>query len=113
MDAKPTASEIIDQNIAVIEEFFTGIANGNYYNGMCWRLYLDMRDSSIIKSVRVGFDTKVYRNDGSLIEIARAHGYIDTPEDELFTDGCDLMDFKYGEWLSDLEERIAEALADS
>lgn len=108
-----TAYDIINQadNIKVIEQFFIGIASCNYYDGMCYRLYLDLDDNSIMESVEASENTWMQRDDGSLVEIARACGYCDTPADERYTDGCDLSDYGYAEWLDSLESTISDAIA--
>lgn len=107
-----TAYDIINQadNIKVIERFFIGLASGDYYDGRCYSLYLDLDDNSITESVEASANTWQQRDDGSLVEIVRECGYCDTPADERYTNDCDLSDFGYAEWLDNLESTISDAI---
>ncbi len=105
-----TANDISSrpENATVLETFFAGIASCDYYDGHCYRLYLDLDDNSISEHMEASENSWLQRDDGSLVEIIRVSGYCDTPEDERYTDGCDLTDYGYAEWLDMIESRIAE-----
>jgi hypothetical protein len=93
----------------VLEEYFAGIASGEYYDGSSWQLYLDLDDGSLMIHQEVSSQSWLQREDGSLVQLAEVSGYCDTPADERYTDGCDLCDYGYPEWLDMISERIAEA----
>ncbi|MDX8400822.1 MAG: hypothetical protein R8K20_11345 [Gallionellaceae bacterium] len=105
-----TATKIIENNIGTVVDYFEGVASCDYYDGLCRRLYLDLDDNSISESTEASENTWLQRDDGSLVEIARISGYCDTPDDERYTDGCDLMDYGYDVWVGELEGKINAAI---
>ncbi len=105
-----TAQEIIDANESVLVEFFEGIASCNYYDGTSYQLYLDLDDSSLSIYQEASDQSWIQRDDGSLVQIHRVSGYCDIPADERYTDGCDLNDYGYGEWVEDIKVAIEQAL---
>lgn len=100
-------------NQDMLQSFFTGIASGDYYDGMSHQLYLDLDDGSLREITEASDNTWIQRDDGSIIQIARVSGYCDIPADERYTDGCDLIDFGYGEWLEEIEAKITQALREA
>lgn len=108
-----TAQEIISSstNEAVLVEFFTGIASCNYYDGMSYQLYLDRDDNTLSIHQEVSNQSWLQRDDGSLVQVECVCGYCDIPVDERYTDGCDLNDYGYGEWIDMIEQKIDTALA--
>jgi len=100
-----------DANINVLGTFFAGMASGDYYDGLCYRLYLDTTDGSITEHVEASENSWLQRDDGSLVEIAKACGYTDTPDSDRYADGDDLADYGYGDWLDMIEAKVAEAIA--
>jgi len=97
-----------EPNQATLEEFFTGIASCEYYDGSCYRLYLDTDDDSLSIDRQASSNNWLQRDDGSLIEIDRVSGCCDTPEDERYVAGCDLCDYGYTEWLEQIAKKIEE-----
>jgi hypothetical protein len=95
----------------VLEEYFAGIASGEYYDGSSWQLYLDLDDDSLMIHQEVSSQSWLQRDDGSLARIDTVSGYCGTPAEELYSDGCDLCDYGYPEWLAMMRVRIAEALS--
>lgn len=108
-----TSSEIMNNetNQAILEEFFTGIASCNYYDGSSYQLYLDTDDDSLIINQEASDDTWIQRDDGSLKLIWRISGYCDIPKEERYTEGRDLLDYGYQEWLEQVEQEISEVTA--
>ena len=98
-------------NQAILLEFFTGIASCDYYDGMSYQLYLDTDDNTLSIQQEVSSNSWLQRDDGSLVQIHAVSGYADTPADERYTDGCDLSDYGYGEWIDMIEQQIVQALA--
>ena len=99
-------NEIIEKNFKIVTEFFTGIASGNYYDGSCYRLYLDLEDNSMRISQEVSENTWQQRDDNSLICLETVSGYSDIPEEELYHEGDSLYDFEFQYWLDGLEDTI-------
>ena len=97
---------IMARNSKVLRDFFAGIASGNYYNGMSYQLYLDLDDDTIDIKVEASDNTWSQRDDGSLVKLTSVSGYDDTPEAECYTDGCDLYDYGFTDWLDSIEEVI-------
>lgn len=112
--AQTTASDIIEnnKNATVLVEFFKGVASCDYYDGSCYQLYLDLDDHSLSISHQVSDQSWQQRADGSLIQIHSISGYADIPEDERYSDGCDLMDYGYAEFIDMIEAKITEAIED-
>lgn len=107
------AEEIMstESNQAILEEFFTGIASCSYYDGLCYRLYLDERGDTLFISQEASENTWRERDDGTLHEIDRVSGYCDIPQNERYTAGCDLAGYGYADWLDRMESEIAEAVS--
>lgn len=112
VSAEAHAQKIMENeaNQAILEEFFTGIASCDYYDGSSYQLYLDMDDLSFRESQEASSNTWMQRDDGSLAQIFQVSGYCDIPEDERYTDGCDLSDYGYSEWLDQIREQVKEAI---
>jgi hypothetical protein len=112
-EIKMDASQIMGtaDNQAVLTEFFKGVASCDYYDGMSYQLYIDLDDMSLSINQEVSDQSWLQRDDGSLVKIASVSGYTDTPEDERYTDGCDIMDYGYAEWILEIEEKISNAIA--
>lgn len=111
-DETPSYAEKVmakEANQEILEEFFTGIASCEYYDGSCYRLQLDTDDDSLSIDREASTNTWLQRDDGSLVMIWQISGYSDTPEAERYTDGCDLCDYGYTEWLDQVAEKIEEA----
>ena len=108
------ADEIVRsaENVAVLTEFFKGIASCDYYDGLSHQLYIDTDDNTLSINTEASDNSWLQRDDGSLIQVLRVSGYADTPEDERYTDGCDINDYGYAEWIDQVETKIAEALRD-
>lgn len=104
--------KIMEKNSAVLEEFFIGIASCNYYDGRSHQLYLDLNDDTLMIHMEASDNSWLQRDDGSLVQVQRVSGYCDTPEDERYTDDCSLSDFGHSEWLDQVRDRIAEAVAE-
>ncbi len=104
------AAAILEANSAVVEAFFLGLASGDYYDGTSYQLYLDLDDDSLLEHQEASDQSWLQRDDGSLVQISRISGYCDIPEDERYTEGCNLDDYGYGEYLDQLQIKIAEAL---
>ena len=79
MDTK----EIMETSIDTINEFFDGQATGAYYDGTCYRLYLDKSDNTLFIDHQPSDQTWMQRDDGSLAIIYTVQGYCDLPEDAL------------------------------
>ncbi len=107
------AQKIMENNKEKLAEFFAGIASCNYYDGLSHQLYLDLDDGTIIENTEASDNTWLQRNDGSLVHILNVSGYCDIPEDERYTDGCDLYDYGYRDWLDDVATKINDLLNES
>jgi len=109
MDAQQIMA--MPDNRVTIREFFTGIASGEYYTGMCYRLYLDLNDNSICEYVEASENTWQQRYVGSLVEIACVCGGINAPDDLYsWDDRTSLDDWGYAEWLDELAIKINDAI---
>lgn len=108
-----TAQEIISTaaNEAVLVEWFSGIASCEYLDGSSYQLYLDLDDNTLSINQEASDQSWLQRDDGSLVMISKVSGYSDTPEDERYTDECDLNDYGYGEFVDQIEEKITEVLS--
>lgn len=100
--------EIIDNNLAVLEQFFIGITSGDYYDGTSYQLYVDLRDGELFENHEASDSTWLQRRDGSLILIESASGYGDAADG--WTDSADIDDFGFADWLDDVERKIADAI---
>lgn len=107
------ANELInrDDNAKTLLDFFTRMADGSAYDGTSHQLYLDLNDGEIIYNHEISGNSWLQRNDGSLEQILTVSGYSDVPEDELYAEGCDLLDYGYAEWLDYVEQKTEEALS--
>ena len=107
-DNKMDTQKIMEKNSKVLRDYFAGIASENYYNcnGMSYQLYLDLDDDTMDIKVEASDNTWSQRDDGSLVKLMSVSGYTDTPEVELYTDGCDLHDYGFAEWLDGIEKII-------
>lgn len=107
-----TANDIIstESNSSVLIEFFKGVASCDYYDGSSYQLYLDKDDNSLMINREASDQSWLQRDDGSLVQIHSVSGYADLPEDERYTDDCDIMDFGYPEFVDMIEAKINEAL---
>jgi hypothetical protein len=105
---KVDARKIIEKNNEILREYFVGIASDNYYNcnGLSYQLYLDLDDDTMDIKVEASGNTWSQRDDGSLIKIMEISGYSDIPENELYTNGCDIYDYGFTDWLDGIEEII-------
>lgn len=110
IDATTRADLIMERNADVLEEFFKGIAAGDYYDGMSHQLYLDTDDDSMLDHLEASDQSWLQRDDGSLIQLLHVNGYSDMPADERYTDDCDLNDYGYGDWLDHVRDLVADAL---
>lgn len=112
---KPDLSDVLalDVNKPVLDEFFTGIASCDFYDGLSHQLYLDLDDMTLSINTEASDNSWLQRDDGSLIQIYRVSGYCDTPEEERYNTerGDWLPDFGYQEWLDELAQRIPEAVS--
>jgi hypothetical protein len=104
-------NEILENNEKVLREFFVGIASNNYYDGLSHQLYLDLNNNKIFIICEVSDNTWLQRDDGSLLLVAKVNGYSDIPEEEWYTEGCDLYDYGYQEWLENIELTVEDILA--
>ena len=102
---------IIDANSQILEQFFVGIASCDYCDGLSYQLYLDTYDKTFSINIEASDNSWLQRDDSSLIQIARFSGYCDTPEDERYTDECDLSDYGYSEWLDEIRLKIEQAIS--
>lgn len=98
------------ENAAIMQEFFIGIASCDYYDGMSHQLYFDCDDNTLSIHTESSSNSWLQRDDGSLVQVDRVNGYCDTPEEERYTDGCDLDDYGYSDWLDIIENKIAVSL---
>lgn len=98
-------------NAGALEEFFAGCASGKYYDGLSYQLYLDTDDWSLSIHQEVSSNSWLQRDDGSLIQVHQVSGYCDIPEDERYSEGCDINDYGYADWLGEIEAQIAARLA--
>lgn len=107
-----TASDIIatESNQAILTEYFEGIASCSYYDGTSYQLYLDLDDNSLRIHQEASDQSWIQRDDGSLVQIHKVSGYCDIPAAERYTDGCDIMDYGYADWIDNIEAAIAAAL---
>lgn len=110
INATTRAELIMERNAHVLEEFFKGIASGDYYDGMDHQLYLDADDDSMLDHLEASDQSWLQRDDGSLIRLLHVNGYSDTPEAERYTDECDLNDYGYGDWLDHVRDLVSDAL---
>lgn len=110
MNATTRLESILETNEETLTEFFTGIASCDYYDGMSYQLYLDLDDDTLSIHQEVSDQSWLQRDDGSLVQVLRVSGYCDIPEDERYTDGCDLSDYGQAEWLDQVSDRIAEII---
>ena len=101
---------VADQNLAVITEYFKGIASCSYYDGLSYQLYIDADDNTLSIHQEISSNSWLQREDGSLIRVWEVSGYCDIPQHERYTDGCDLSDYGFYAWQNELSQRIAEAL---
>lgn len=99
-----------NENQDTLEEFFVGVASCEYYDGSSYQLYLDTDDWSLSIHHEASSNSWLQRDDGSMIQVHQVSGYCDIPEDERYTDGCDLDDYGYVNWLGEIEQQIAERL---
>jgi hypothetical protein len=94
-------------NADVLREFFIGGASGDYYDGTCWSLYLDLTDNTL-------FIEQQNYNDASrcdfLVRLSFICGYTDQPQDELFHAGDDVNDYGWDEFIDQVERRVEVAL---
>jgi hypothetical protein len=109
MDATQIIGTAVNQ--AVLIEFFEGIASCSYYDGLAYQLYLDTDDNTLSIHVEASNNSWLQRDDASLLRITSVSGYADIPADERYTDGCDICDFGYTDWLDQIEQSIAQAIA--
>lgn len=100
-----------DNNDAVLQEFFIGVVSGNYYDGLSHQLYLDTDNGELSIHSEASSNSWLSRDDGSLALVLEVSGYCDVPENERYTDECSLSDFGYSEWLHEIDDRIAAAVA--
>jgi len=106
-------NEILEKNLPVLREYFAGLASCNYYDGTSYQLYLDLDDNTLTIKHEVSDNTWSQRDDGSLICLLKTSGYADIPEEDRYSDGCDLYDYGYAEWLDEIEEILLEKLDQS
>lgn len=99
-----------DRNIAVITEYFAGIASHAYYDGMSHQLYLDTDDNTLSIHQAASSDSRLQRDDGSIVRVWEESGHCDIPEAERYVDGCDLDDYGFSDWQNALSQRIAKAV---
>ena len=107
-----SAADIIDTdaNQSTLVTFFTGIASCDYYDGTSYQLYLDLDDNTLSINQEASDQSWLHRDNGSLVMLTKVSGYSDTPEDERYTDECDLNDYGYGEWIDMIEQKITEII---
>lgn len=99
--------EIVNDARDVLDEYFAGIASGDYYDGTSYQLYLDLDTFEIFEFHEASDNTWLQREDGSLVKIYSVCGYSDLPKNELYNNEYDsLWDFGYNEWLDELEKKI-------
>lgn len=98
------------ENEAVLSDYFKGIASCDYYDGSSYQLYLDLIDNTLTIHHEASDQSWIQRDDESLVMIYKVSGYSDTPEDERYTDECDLNDYGFGEFADEIEEKISTAL---
>lgn len=110
MNATTRLESILETNEEILTEFFAGIASCDYYDGMSYQLYLDLDDDMLSIHQEVSDQSWLQRDDGSLVQVLRVSGYCDIPEEERYTDDCDLSDFGQAEWLDQVSDRIAEII---
>lgn len=103
-------NEIIEKNESVLHKYFEGIASCNYYDGTSYQLYLDLDDNTMSIKQEISDNTWSQRDDGSLICLLKTSGYADIPEEERYSDDCDLYDYGYAEWLDGIEEILLQRL---
>lgn len=101
---------IVAKNEGVLEEFFQGCASCDYYDGLSHQLYLDRDDDTLLINTEASDNSWLQRGDGSLIQVLRVSGYCDIPADERYTEGCDLYDYGYADWLDMVKDEIKTAL---
>ena len=94
------ACEIIEKNMSTVEEFFAGLASGEYYDGTSWQLYL-YRDDDFLTIHREASDQSwLQREDGSLLLVLKVSGYDDRPLEERYNaEEHHLADFGLADWL--------------
>lgn len=97
---------ILETNHDVLVEFFEGQASGQYYDGTSYQLYLDLNNGEIFENHEPSDNSWLQREDGSLAKLESISGYIDLPEEELYTEECDIYDFGFQDWLDGLESTI-------
>ena len=106
---KMTPQNILDANRTKIEKFFAVMACGSHYNGVCWRLYLDLNDYTLTINREAINQSWLQRDDGSLVRLLQISGDNGSQADQL---GCDRKDFGLAKWIDrDLSPALALALA--
>lgn len=106
----PSAIMEDDDNKNILCEFFAGIASDDYYDGNSHQLYLDLNDGKLSIHFEASSNSWLQRDDGSLIQVLEVSGYANTPEDERYTEGCDLNDFGFEDWLEYVKTQISKKI---
>jgi len=102
-----------EANAAVLEEFFSGLASCDYYDGLSYQLYVDTRNDSLLIHQEASDQSYLIRDDGSLLLVRKVSGYSDLPENERYRKKDHLLsDFGYADWLDEIELEIASILND-
>ncbi len=111
----PTAAEVIEENAAILESFFAGVASCDYYDGTSHQLYLDLDDMTLFENQEASDQSWLQRDDGSLVQILSVSGYADTPKEERYNAerGDDIRDYGYSEWLEHVEQKIDEVISEA
>lgn len=94
------------ENIKTLVEYFIGRESGEYYDGSDYQLYLDTDNNKLSINHEASSNSWLQRGDNSLIQIHHISGYCDTPEGDLFTDGCDIYDSGFAEFIDEIEYKI-------
>ena len=113
MTSKAQAAEVmaLDENQAILTEYFIGTVSGEYYDGNSHQLYLDLDDDTLSIYTEASGNSWLQRDDLSLIQIAETSGSDDgLSADERYTDDCDINDYGYIHWLDMIEDKIAERI---
>lgn len=104
------ANDLVNNNHQVLLDFFKGMASGAYYDGTSYQLYLDLNDGEIFENHEVSGNSWLERS--GLVQILTIGGYDDTPVEDLYNDECDILDYGFSEWLSEVEDKIEKILTD-
>jgi hypothetical protein len=103
-------TEIIHNNDEILHEFFSGKASGEFYEGSCWKLYIDVEELDIYGWVTL--DCNQRPHNPVLVEIYRVHGYSDLSESDLYDpdNGDDINDFGWNDFIEEIKYKLLQIM---